>query len=118
MIHISSPVKIFQAYQLLDDLSGQLTSGQVYKAMTDGFVNAICDPGVSGGIINGFVGSTSDPTLLIQEAGLTQGQGTVSICFPVKKDYYWKVTLTGATPTLRDLIWTPAAAGIATPEKQ
>lgn len=117
MITISPPVRNFQPPQLLDDLGGGLTSGQVYKAMTDGNVKAWGYTGVSGGEGNAFVGATSNPATPMG----VQGQIGVfrwSMSFHVKKDYYWKVTLTGISPELTDLVWTPTAPGIATPEKQ
>jgi len=118
MIVISPPAKNYQAPQLLDDLGGGLTSGQVYKAMTDGIVNAWGTSGASTGFINSFVGATSNPTTGMGISGWTTGQGSFFVSFPVKKDYFWKITLTGISPTLTDLVWTPDGPGIATPEKQ
>lgn len=117
MITISPPVKDFQPPQLLDDLGGGLTFGQVYKAMTDGSVNAWGYTGISGGVAYSFVGATSNPTTAMGVAGQA-GLVRWFLSFPVKKDYYWKVTLTGISPTLTDMVWTPMASGIATPEKQ
>lgn len=107
----------FQAPQLTDDGAAQLTYATVYKAMTDGDVNAWGYTGVSGGSGNAFVGATSNPTTAMGVSGQA-GIYRWSLSFPVKKDYYWKVTLTGISPTLTDLVWTPATAGTAAPEKQ
>ncbi len=65
-----------------------------YLAATDGFVVARSEETITA--LNGYTDSTSTPTTLIAReyddaGGVVKG----SICFPVKKGDYWKVT--GAT---------------------
>ena len=107
----------FQAPQYVDDGAAQLTSGTVYKAITDGEVVAWGYTGVSGGLANVFIGATSSPATA---HGVYGGPGVLrwGLTFNIKKDWFWKITLTGISPTLTDLVWTPTTAGTAEPEKQ
>jgi hypothetical protein len=68
-----------------------------YLAATDGFVVGYSDG--SNGLIKGYTNGSNPPT--------TQRWGqsyTTSICMPVKKSDYWKITISAGTPTI---FWIP-----------
>lgn len=106
-----------QATQYVDDAAAQLAHTTVYKAETDGIVTAWGYTGVSGGQGNAFVGATSSPATA---QGVSGGPGLMRwhMSFHVNKDYYWKVTLTGTSPTLTDITWSPTTAGTPKPTAQ
>lgn len=77
-------------------VTGQ-NSAQIYQAATDGIVYSWASNSGGGSTIVAVSDTNSNPsTTVAGNLGIATGN-IGSICFPVKKNYYYKVTITAAT---------------------
>jgi hypothetical protein len=111
---------VFQAPVTVDDNSDTLVVNTIYQAKTDGFINYRSLTQSQSGVreVRAYVGATNPPTTEIDYWGANTGQViSAKLAFPVKKDYYWKITKNGTISSER-IVWTPMKNGTANPEIQ
>lgn len=84
---------IFGSWTNLDSASAALAKDEVYKVGSDGFVIAYA----VGAVVAGYTDNSNPPT--------TQRASGYSVTMPVKKDDYWKITITNT------IYWLPIGSG-------
>ena len=100
---------LFGSWTTLDSLGAALVKTEVYKAACDGFVCAYVNSSGPGWNLYGYTDGNNPPTTIRQRANmyLTELQ-YVAISFPVRKNDYWKITITSGT---LKLYWLPIGTG-------
>ncbi len=82
------------------------SAGTVYQAETDGFVCAYLPGGTADGdYIHGYTDNSNPPTTIRVSCNRSSLAYYTGICFPVKKNDYWRVT-TNTTDTIY-VYWIP-----------
>ncbi|MFA5346458.1 MAG: hypothetical protein WC315_09330 [Candidatus Omnitrophota bacterium] len=100
-LQVKGTMKVFGAWEAR-------SSGTVYQASTDGFVTAYSNSYGQWGAIYGYTDSGNPPTAMrMNNNGRPDEQNqNVTICFPVRKNDYWIVTLAG-NATSATVYWIP-----------
>jgi len=78
------------------------------QATTDGLVVANCNFNATSGYLYFYTDATSNPTTKIQEvlAPALSGTDILGFTCPVKKNDYWKITVSGGV-TMLSCYWIP-----------
>ncbi len=93
-----------------DDQNNDMVKDAVYEAQQDGFVTVYSDGNNSATPLLGFIGSTSTPALKVAANIAAASPKKISIMFPVKSGWFFKVTGSVLSITDFKMYWHPIGA--------
>ena len=97
---------VFGDWTTTDSNSDTLVKDEIYKVTSDGFV--LFGHNTQQGHVCAYSNGSNPPSVKKVENGTGNTTGEWTSLIPIKKNDYWKVTVTSGTPTI---FWLPVGNG-------